>query len=279
MLCVEHISVQFPGADEHLLRDVSLFARPGEIVSILGRTGSGKSTLLACITGERLPDRGRVQIDGEDITALPPHRRAGTVALVSQRRGAGVPGHMRVREVLWVFSGSARSPLAFMHRTHADEIARGLLEPLLPRLCDRLDSQVNTLSAGEYQVLSLACATAVLSTSKPGGTRVLLLDEHVAHLDSRTAAFVMELTCKAIRERDLAALLVTHDLRLATSVSDRSIVIRDGRVVHDGHVRQVEEAVHLVYGPGPSNTGALSSHARSSAVGSIVVRPHAEDRP
>jgi putative ABC transport system ATP-binding protein len=195
-----------------------------------------------------MPSFGKILMDGLDLTTLPAHRRAGRVALVSQSRGAGIPGHMQVREVLWAFSSQSRSPFSLMRRSRAEREARAMLEPLLPQLCERLDSQVKTLSAGEYQILSLACSTRVLADGVHHATRVLLLDEHVAHLDSRTATFVMDLTCRAIREQGLSGILVSHDLPLATSVSDRVVVLRDGGLVYDGRPIESEHASVLIYG-------------------------------
>lgn len=250
MLSLRGLSLRFPGATEHLFREVSFDAGPGEIVSLLARTGGGKSSLLACITGEQELSQGQILLDGGDLTPLAPYRRAEYVALVSQRRGVGIPGHMRVREVLWAFACGRRSPFAFIRRSEAERVGRDVLEPLLPQLCERLGSQVNTLSAGEYQVLSLGCATALLRRRKGNRTAVLLLDEHVAHLDSRTASFIMNLTRNAVRQDRLAVLFVTHDLDLATSVSDRIVVLRDGRLVYDAAPADVAQAIQLVYGRG-----------------------------
>lgn len=255
MLSLRGLSLRFPEAAEHLFRDVSFDVRPGEIVSLLARTGGGKSSLLACITGEQRLSQGRVLLDGRDLALLAPYRRADYVALVSQRRGAGIPGHMRVREVLWAFASGGRSRFAFMRRSEAERVGRDLLEPLLPQLCQRLGSQVNTLSAGEYQVLSLACATASLRRREDNRTGVLLLDEHAAHLDSHTASFIMNLTRNAVRQDGLAAVFVTHDLDLANSVSDRIVVLRDGRLVYDGEPVPLNRAIQLVYGRCPGELG------------------------
>lgn len=206
------------------LDGVSLALAPGDFVVVIGSNGAGKSTLLNAVAGAVMVDAGRIVLDGADITGLAEHRRAGLIARVFQDPMAGTAAAMTVEENLALAERrgqrrrfSAHLDAARRARYRAELAALGL------GLEGRLGVPVAQLSGGQRQSLSLVMAT--LSAPK-----LLLLDEHTAALDPRTAALVMEATVAAIAAHRLTALMVTHNMRQAIQFGNRLVMMHAGRV-------------------------------------------------
>lgn len=206
------------------LDGVSLALAPGDFVVVIGSNGAGKSTLLNAVAGAVMVDAGRIVLDGADITGLAEHRRAGLIARVFQDPMAGTAAAMTVEENLALAErrGQRRRFSAHLDaerraRYRAELAALGL------GLEGRLSVPVAQLSGGQRQSLSLVMAT--LSAPK-----LLLLDEHTAALDPRTAALVMEATVAAIAAHRLTALMVTHNMRQAIQFGNRLVMMHAGRV-------------------------------------------------
>jgi putative ABC transport system ATP-binding protein len=206
---------------------LSLSVRAGEFVVVIGSNGAGKSTLLNVIAGMVLPDSGAVWLEGQDITRLAPHRRAGRITRVFQDPMAGTASAMTIEENLALAERRGARHRLLPHLTsQGRERYRALLAGLNLGLEARLGTPVAQLSGGQRQALSLMMA--VLSSPA-----LLLLDEHTAALDPRTAELVMAATMAAVRERRLTTLMVTHNMRQAIETGDRLIMMDAGRVMLD----------------------------------------------
>jgi putative ABC transport system ATP-binding protein len=207
--------------------DLSLSLDDGQFTVVIGSNGSGKSTLLNLVAGPVTADSGTVAIDGVDVTRWPTHRRAGRVARVLQDPMLGTLPTLSVEENLALAEmrgrGRGLGPALTAARR---ERYRALLAAYGLGLERRLGGRVGALSGGQRQVVSLAMA--VLETP-----RVLLLDEHTAALDPRTAAIVQQATLTAVAEHRLTTLMVTHDMRQALDVGDRLLMMHAGRIVLD----------------------------------------------
>jgi len=216
------------GPDARVALDgVELSVAGGEFVAIVGSNGAGKTTLLNVVAGRVLPDRGRVHLDDADITAWPDFRRAAQVATVFQDPRAGTAPDMTVEEnlALAVRRGLRRGLGRGVTPQRRAEFAAALA-PLGLGLESRLRARVGDLSGGERQALTLLMATV-------GRPRVLLLDEHTAALDPRTAVIIRELTDRIVSSGRMTTLMVTHDLQQAVDTGNRLIMLHRGAVVLD----------------------------------------------
>jgi len=221
---------------------VSLMLRPGDFAVVIGGNGAGKSTLLNTIAGEVMPDAGTVSVDGVDVTRKPTHIRAALIARVFQDPLAGTAGTLTVAENLSVAerrgkrSGLRWGLNARSRRRYQDRVAAlGL------GLENRLDQKVGSLSGGQRQ--SLALAMAVLTSPK-----LLLLDEHCAALDPKTADLVMKETVRAVESEKLTALMVTHNMQHAIEFGNRLIMMMTGRIVYqaEGAEKAALTIEHLI---------------------------------
>lgn len=215
-----------PGA-RPAIAGLDLDVTVGQFVVVIGGNGAGKSTLLNLIAGSFLPDQGRILLDGHDVTRLAPHRRAAQVTRVFQDPMVGTAASMTIAENLALAQcrgqGHRIRPLLTpARRSHY----RDALAELGLGLEERLDTSVALLSGGQRQALSLWMAVI----SDP---RLLLLDEHTAALDPRTAARVMQATRDAVGRRRLTTLMVTHNMRQAIETGDRLIMMDAGRICLD----------------------------------------------
>lgn len=210
-----------------LFSDFSLSVAPGEFVAIVGSNGSGKTTVLNLAGGSLLPDRGQVLLAGRDITGEPPHRRARQLGRVYQDPAMGTVPHMTVEENLAMAENKGKpfglSPTLSRRRA---AYYRELVADLGLGLEDKLQVPVCLLSGGQRQALSL-----LMSTMTP--ISLLLLDEHTAALDPKTAERVMALTDRVVREKKITTLMVTHNLRYATEYGDRICMFHAGHIVLD----------------------------------------------
>lgn len=209
------------------LSGVSLSIAPGSFTVILGTNGSGKSTLLNAVAGAFSLDSGTIRLGGTDITNMPEHRRAAYIGRVFQNPFAGTAPDMSIMENLAIASkrGLARGFAPAVSTASAAEL-HARVKSLNMGLEDRLDNNIGSLSGGQRQALTLLMACL----NKP---RLLLLDEHTAALDPKTAARVLELTRSFIEKDSLTTFMVTHSMQQAVNLGDRIIMIYKGKLIHD----------------------------------------------
>ena len=230
MLELKHISKTFfPGTvnAKTALNDLSLTLHDGDFVTVIGGNGAGKSTMLNAVAGTLTVDSGSILLDGEDITRKPEHRRAADLGRVFQDPMMGTAGDMWIEENLALAArrGSRRTfKWGISHEER--ERYRELLAPLGLALEDRLTAKVGLLSGGQRQALTLLMA----SLKKP---KLLLLDEHTAALDPKTAAKVLKLSDRIVEENGLTTMMVTHNMKDAIAHGNRLIMMDAGRVVLD----------------------------------------------
>ncbi len=230
MLKLEHVSKTFnPGTinEKKALSDLSLHLRPGDFVTVIGGNGAGKSTMLNAVAGVWPVDGGRIILGGEDITALPEHKRAKLIGRVFQDPMMGTAPNMQLEENLALARrrGEKRGLGWGVTRAEREEY-RTMLAALGLGLEDRMTSKVGLLSGGQRQALTLLMA----SMKQP---KLLLLDEHTAALDPGTAAKVLELSDRIISENGLTAMMITHNMRDAIDHGNRLIMMNEGRIILD----------------------------------------------
>ena len=230
MLEVKNIYKTFnPGTvnEKHALNGVSLKLKEGDFVTVIGSNGAGKSTLLNAIAGLWMIDSGSICIDGNDITRLPDYKRARYIGRVFQDPMQGSAATMQIEEnmALAARRGKKRTLRKGICQSEREKY-REMLKELNLCLEERLTSKVGLLSGGQRQALTLLMATM----EKP---RLLLLDEHTAALDPKTAAKVLELTEKLVNENHLTTFMVTHNMRDALKYGNRLIMMCDGKIIFD----------------------------------------------
>ncbi len=232
MLDIRNITKTFnPGTvnEKQALSGVSLTLNEGDFVAMIGGNGAGKSTLLNAVAGVYPVDEGKILIDGNDVTALPEHRRAKWLGRVFQDPMLGTAANMGIEENLALaYRRGQKRTLKWGVTNRERAMFRDLLAELNLGLENRLTSKVGLLSGGQRQALTLTMAT--LASEKP---RLLLLDEHTAALDPKTAATVLALTEKLIAEHALTTMMVTHNMRDAIALGNRLIMMDGGRVIVD----------------------------------------------
>lgn len=209
------------------LRGMSLTVAEGEFVTVIGSNGAGKSTFLNALAGEVLVDSGTITVDGEDVSRLPTHKRAGRVARVFQDPLAGTCEGLSIEEnlSLAIKRGQRRGLSSAVKARYRDRF-RDSLASLGLGLENRLGDKMGLLSGGQRQAVSLLMASLTPSS-------ILLLDEHTAALDPKTARFVLELTETIVRESGLTTLMVTHSMKQALEVGTRTVMLHQGKVVFD----------------------------------------------
>jgi putative tryptophan/tyrosine transport system ATP-binding protein len=209
------------------LQNINLTLKAGSFTCIIGTNGSGKSTLLNAVAGTFIPDRGTILLDGKDVTRWEEYKRAKLVGRVFQNPFAGTAAEMSIAEniVLAMHRGRRLSLHNALKLKTRNEIAERI-SMLKMGLEDRLDNPIGTLSGGQRQALTLLMA----SWLKP---KLLLLDEHTAALDPKTAAKVAELTRLIIAKEKLTALMVTHSMQQAVDLPDRIVMMHRGQIVAD----------------------------------------------
>lgn len=232
MLKIEDISKTFhPGTvnEKKALDHLTLELTDGDFCTIVGSNGAGKSTMFNAIAGSFYCDEGYIELDGEDITYVPEHKRSRYIGRLFQDPLMGTAPGMTIEENLAVaylrasrfrqgiFSRISRREKA-MFREHLALLGMGLE--------DRMSNPVGLLSGGQRQALTLLMATMVTP-------KLLMLDEHTAALDPGTAAKVLSLTQQIIKERHISCLMVTHNMNQALEMGNRTIMMSDGRIVFD----------------------------------------------
>ena len=230
MIVLENICVKFNrrSIDEvDALRDINLHIRPHEFVTIIGTNGSGKSTLLNAISGTVFPDKGRIFLDEKDVSGKKDFKRAKYISRVFQNPYAGTAPEMTLAEnlLMALFRGKSRYPKISLKKPLRESF-REKLAILEMQLEDRLDHVMGTLSGGQRQAVTLLMA--VMQTPK-----VLLLDEHIAALDPKTAAQVIRLTQLFVSEEKLTTIMVTHSMKQALELGTRTIMMHQGQIIED----------------------------------------------
>ena len=219
----------FPGTvnEKVALNGVDLTLNDGDFVTVIGGNGAGKSTLLNVVSGTLTADSGTVVLDGVDITRMPEHRRAKYLGRVFQDPMMGTAPGMLIEENLALAARRGkRRGLRWGISSAEREHYRELLRQLDLGLEDRMSTRVGLLSGGQRQALTLLMA----SLQRP---KLLLLDEHTAALDPRTAAKVLELSEKIVAEHRLTTMMVTHNMKDAIAHGNRLIMMNAGQVVLD----------------------------------------------
>ncbi len=206
---------------------VNLKLNEGDFVTIIGGNGAGKSTTLNAIAGTWPVDEGIILVDGKNITGLPEHRRAPFLGRVFQDPMIGTAANMDISENLALAGRRGQSrTLRWGITKDEKEKYYELLKILDLGLEERMTSKVGLLSGGQRQALTLLMA----SLKRP---KLLLLDEHTAALDPKTAAKVLEITNKIVNEQQLTAMMVTHNMKDAIRMGNRLIMMHEGRIIYD----------------------------------------------
>lgn len=222
----KHFSVG-GGSLKTAVNAVDLTVETGQFVTVIGSNGAGKSTLLNLVAGRHAPDSGKISLDGTDITDWSEHRRAAFIGRVFQDPLQGTAASMTIEENLSMAACRGRRRGLRRGVTASNRTTfRELLAQLELGLEDRLRSDVGLLSGGQRQSLSLIMATM----TRPS---LLLLDEHTAALDPKTARQVLDLTTRIVAEFGLTTLMVTHNLEHALRIGDRTIMMHEGTIVLD----------------------------------------------
>ena len=231
MLKLENISLTFNKGtvnEKKALEGLNLELERGDFVTVLGSNGAGKSTLFNTIAGTYLPDSGKVLLDGREITRQPDYKRSKDIGRLFQDPLKGTAPNMTIEENLalaYLRANHAKSPFSMVSRADRADF-RERLKMLGLGLEDRMDQPVGLLSGGQRQALTLLMATL----RQP---KLLLLDEHTAALDPKTAAKVLEVTEKIVSSSGLTTMMITHNMRDAINYGNRLIMMYDGKIVVD----------------------------------------------
>ena len=230
MLKLENIRKVFNAGtvnEKVALNGLNLHMKEGEFVTVIGGNGAGKSTMLNAIAGVWGVDDGKILIDGTDVTRLPEYKRAAFVGRVFQDPMMGTAATMQIEENLALAARRGKPRTLKIGITNAErEEYRERLKILDLGLEDRMTSKVGLLSGGQRQALTLLMATL----QRP---KLLLLDEHTAALDPKTAAKVLEATERIVSENQLTTMMITHNMRDAITYGNRLIMMYNGHIVVD----------------------------------------------
>ena len=247
MLELAHVNKYFnPGTVNEmcLFEDFNFQVEDGQFVSVVGSNGSGKTSMLNLICGSLRVDMGKVLINGEDITYKKEFLRHKKIGRVFQDPSKGTCPSMNIMENLSIADNKGK-PFNLTRGTNRKKIDayKEMLRPLNLGLEDKLYTKVGSLSGGQRQALSL-----LMSTMTP--IDFLILDEHTAALDPKTAEIIMKLTGQIVREKHVTTIMVTHNLRYAVEYGDRLVMMHEGKVVLDkvGEEKQevkVEDIMHI----------------------------------
>ena len=230
MLEIKNVTKIFNGGtvnEKIALRSLNLKLEDGDFVTVIGGNGAGKSTMLNCVAGVYDVDEGQIFIDGVDVTSLPEYKRAKFIGRVFQDPMMGTAATMQIEENLALASrrGGSRTLRPGITKQEREEYVEQL-KTLDLGLEERMTSKVGLLSGGQRQALTLLMATL-------WQPKLLLLDEHTAALDPKTAAKVMEVTRTLVNQDRLTTLMITHNMRDAIEYGDRLIMMYEGRIALD----------------------------------------------
>jgi putative ABC transport system ATP-binding protein len=229
MLKLENLQVTFEKGtigEKKALRGLNLHMKEGDFVTIVGSNGAGKSTLFNAIGGRCRLDEGAIYLDGVNLTGLPEHTRARDIGVLKQDPLKGTAPTLTIEENLALAYGRKSKGGIFATNRRDLEYYRELLSSLDLGLEDRMKTPVGKLSGGQRQAVTLLMCTI----SSP---KLLLLDEHTAALDPHNARKIIGITEKIVKEKNITTLMITHDLDMALSVGNRTIMMDEGRVILD----------------------------------------------
>ena len=214
--------------EKRALNDINLVLNDGDFVTVIGGNGAGKSTLQNVISGSIIPDFGNIEINGLDITKLPEHKRAKYIGRVFQDPMLGTASDMWIEEnlALAIKRGENRSAFKWMINSKNTTFFREQLEKLGLGLENRMKTKVKLLSGGQRQALTLLMSTL----KKPD---LLMLDEHTAALDPKTASLVLSLTDEIINKSNITTIMITHNMRDALNYGNRLIMMDQGSIIFD----------------------------------------------
>ena len=230
MLRIEHVSKTFNMGtinEKKALNDLSLHLEPGDFATVIGGNGAGKSTMLNMVAGVYPIDCGYIYVAGKNISLEPEYKRASLIGRVFQDPMMGTAANMSILENLAMANRRGKSRSLKWGVTKEEE---GKFKEELKRLGlgleDRLTSKVGLLSGGQRQALTLLMATLI----EP---KLLLLDEHTAALDPRTAKKVLDLTVEIVEAQHLTTLMITHNMKDAIAIGNRLIMMHEGKIIYD----------------------------------------------
>lgn len=233
------------------LQGINLSMQQGEFVCVIGSNGAGKSTLFNCIAGSVMPDAGKIELDGKDITFMSDYKRSRHMSRVFQDPLAGTAPNLTIAENISLALGRSTNlnPLGFAMSEQKKEYVAQVLSQFKIGLETRLDVKVGSLSGGQRQTVCLLMAVI-------GKPNLLLLDEHTAALDPQATNKVMEMTVEAVEMNNTTTIMITHDMKDALKFGTRTLVMHEGRFIADvsGEQRShmsVDDLVNLFH----TNTG------------------------
>ena len=230
MLKLNHINKYYNAGTVNemcLFRDFNLSIEDGQFVSVVGSNGSGKTSMLNIICGSIPVDQGIIEIGGVDITNMPEYKRQRRIGRVYQDPARGTCPHMTILENMSLADNKGK-PFNLLPGTNRQRVDyyRESLKSLGLGLEDKMNVKVGVLSGGQRQAMAL-----LMSTMTP--IEFLILDEHTAALDPKTAEVIMELTDKVVKEKKLTTIMVTHNLRYAVEYGDRLLMMHQGQAIID----------------------------------------------
>ena len=238
MLKLNHINKYYNAGTVNemcLFRDFNLSIEDGQFVSVVGSNGSGKTSMLNIICGSIPVDQGTIEIGGVDITNMPEYKRQRRIGRVYQDPARGTCPHMTILENMSLADNKGKpfNLLPGTNRQRVDDY-RESLKSLGLGLEDKMNVKVGVLSGGQRQAMAL-----LMSTMTP--IEFLILDEHTAALDPKTAEVIMELTDKVVKEKKLTTIMVTHNLRYAVEYGDRLLMMHQGHAIIDKAGKEKKE--------------------------------------
>lgn len=232
MLAVEHVTKIFnkdqnPENLKIALDDVSVVIEDGEFVTVIGGNGSGKSTFINIVSGVYQPDQGSIRIDGLDVTWMPENERAKYLGRVFQDPMVGTAASMSITENLFIAKRKGlRKKLKWGFNKVEEADFKERLKTLNLGLESRMEQKMGLLSGGQRQAVTLIMATL----EKP---KLLLLDEHTAALDPKTAKTVLQLTQDIVQSNEITTIMITHNMKDAIKYGNRILMFNNGKIIYD----------------------------------------------
>lgn len=245
MLSANNLHITFNAGtpiENHVLRGLSITIPTGQFLTVIGSNGAGKSTFLNAISGDLLVDSGKILMNDVDVTRQDATKRANAVARVFQDPLAGTCTGLSIEEnMALAYARGQKRSLRMALNKDSRALFKEKLSILKLGLENRLSDRMDLLSGGQRQAVSL-----IMASLQP--SKILLLDEHTAALDPKTAAFVLDLTQQIVEENQLTAMMVTHSMRQALDYGSRTIMLHQGQIVLDvdGNARKGMDVPDLI---------------------------------
>lgn len=221
--------------ENYALKGINLEVNAGDFITVIGSNGAGKSTLLNMVAGNFFPELGKILINDKDVTDYPTYKRASLVGRVFQDPLKGTAAEMTIEENLSLAfkRGKTRGLMPGLNKQKRNDFIE-MLSWLELGLDERLEYPVKLLSGGQRQALTLLMATL-------GDPKILLLDEHTAALDPKTAVKIIDITEKVVKKNNLTVLMVTHDMKQALEMGNRTIMMDNGKIILDLYGEERED--------------------------------------